>query len=461
MSGVNYSPNPSAEVDLSSYAFSGCTATRDTFVQPGSGNYSIKCVATGGSAMFVTHTITGLTIGQRYNASFFTYAATPFEIGCSVGVYPGITSKGASGYWVRPWVAFTAITTSVSLIIGSLTSNTAGDTMWVDLVKVTDGEFAGPYFDGTYPFSSWSGTAHLSASTCTAFAATSSSGSDASESPVVANGLCLQTYAWNISQKSGRYMLPGVRGTNTQVPGMRGSSFVRNRPVNTGMWTLTMWVLGAFPDGSIPQWGETRRIFDRNYNQILKSVMSVSAPISLAAWQDDGTVRTATGQLGGSTESNLQMGGRRGEITLVFEILEGAWQDAVSRTIVGTAGSHWSNDVLDLSSLDGGSAPIDNSLITVHGPITNPRIFDPITNTWVQYNGTLGSSDSWVVDCAAFTSAVNGVGALINTQHYGHPRFLVIDPGTYGRKPSVTVTGSATGTNTNVTIQAARQHWGA
>lgn len=461
MSGVNYSPNPSAEVDLSNYSITGGTFSRDTFVQPGTGNYSIKCVATGGAPIVVTHTVPGLTVGSRYNASFFMNANAAFEVGCSVGAYPGITSKSAVNYWVRPWVAFTATSATITLTISSLTANHVGDILWIDLVKITDGEHAGPYFDGSYPFSSWAGAAHLSASTCSAFVTSLSSGSATSESPVVANGLCLQTHAWNISQKSGRYMLPGVRGSNTQVPGMRGSSFVRNRPVNTGMWTLTMWVLGAFPDGSIPAWGESRRVFDRNFEQLVKSVMSVSAAISLNVWQDDGSVRTASGMIGGSTDSNLTMGGRRGEITLVFEILEGTWQDALARSVVGTPGVGWSNQVMDLSALDGGSAPMDNAVITVNGPFTNPRVFDPITNTWVQYNGTLATGDTWVVDCGAWTSTVNGVGALINTQHYGHARFIVIDPGTYGRKPSIQVTGTGTGATSNITIKAARQHWGA
>jgi hypothetical protein len=461
MSGKNYSSNPSAEVDLSTFSASGCTMTRDSFAQPGTGNYSVKAVATGGSAMSVSQTISGLTVGQRYNASFFTYISGNFSVTSSVGLYPGTTSNNQYGFWVRPWVAFTATATTATLIIKSTTANVAGDTMWIDLIKVCDGEHVGPYFDGSYPYCTWTGGAGISPSTCSAFVKSQKSGDATSESPVLANGLNLETLAWNISQKSGRYQLPGVRGSNTSVPGMRGASFVRNRPVNTGMWTLTMWVLGCLPDGTIPSWGEGRRIFARNFEQLVKSVMSVSSPISLTAWQDDGSARVATGMIGGSTDSSLMMGGRRGEITLIFEILEGAWQDAVSRTITGVAGTHWSNDVLDLSALDGGSAPIDNSVVTVKGPITNPRIYDPVSQTWVQYNGALGSTDTWVVDSSQWNSTVNGVGVLTTTQHYGHPKFLVIDPGTFGRTPSVQVTGTGTGATTNVIITAARQHWGA
>lgn len=464
MSGINYSPNPSFEVDLSNWTFTGCTATRDLSAQPGTGKYTVKLVATGGAPIVATHTIPGLTVNNRYNFSYYmkAVATTPgdsFEVIASSSDTPGTSSSSSMGYFVRPWVAFTAHATSETITISSQKNNVAGDVLYLDLVKVCDGEFAGPYFDGDYPYGSWSGTAGVSASTNTAFSDSAFQGLVDSTTPILANGLCLQNYAWNISQKTGRYAIPGVRGSNTKVPGLRGASFVRNKPVDVGMWTLSMWILGCFPDGSVPPFGDQRLIFERNWAQLVQHMMSVSEPITLHAWQPDGSVRTAQGSIGGETSGDLQMGGRRAEITFIFEILEGAWADTLPYVQVGAAGAHWSNDTLSLDGLTGGSAPIEDSIITVTGPATNPRVTNQTTDTWVQYNGTLNAGDTWVVDCGQWTSQVNGTGVLTNTQHYGHPRFLVIDNGNNFNSPQVQMTASATGTGTNLQVSAARQHW--
>lgn len=463
MSGVNYSANPSFEVNLSGWTFSGCAAVRDLTAQPGTGSYTAKLVSTGGAPIQAAHTVSGLTPGNRYNFSYYSKAqpvsTTPFSVQGSSVDTPGTTSQGQQGYWTRQWVSFTAQAATVTLTIQSTTSNVAGDVLYLDLVKLCDGEFPGPYFDGSYPFTTWSGTPGLSSSTNSAFLDTSWQGLVESETAVVANGLCLQNHAWNISTKTGRYLIPGVRGSSTKTPGLRGSQFVRNRPVDSGLWTLSMWVLGCFPDGAIPAWGDSRRIFEKNIAQLFQHVMSVSAPIDLYAWQPDGSVRHAHGQIGGETDGTLQMGGRRAELTFIFEILEGAWADSVAYTKSGTPGAGWSNQSLVLDGLVGGSAPIENAVLTVHGPAANPRITDTTTGTWVQYNGTLGVNDVWTVDSGVWTSQVNSTGVLTNTQHYGHPRFLVIDNGNNFMAPQVTMTASGTGPLTNLTVSANRQHY--
>lgn len=462
MSGVNYSTNPSFEVDLSSWTFTNSTASRDASAQPGTGTYAAKLVASGGAPITATHTVSGLTAGNRYNFSYYAKVvpvAGTFSVRASSIDTPGTMSQGQQGYWTRQWVAFTAVASTVTITVQSTTNNLAGDVLYLDLVKLCDGEFPGPYFDGDYPFGAWGGTPGKSTSTNSAFLDSSWQGLVDAETAVVANGLCLQNWAWNVSSKTGRYLIPGVRGANTKTPGLRGSQFVRNRPVDSGLWTLSMWVLGCFPDGSIPAWGDSRRIFERNWAQLMQHLMSVSAPIDLYAWQPDGSARHAQGTIGGETEGTMQMGGRRAEASFIFEILEGAWADCVAYTKAGTPGAGWSNQILTLDGLVGGSAPIEDAIVTVHGPAINPRVTNAATGTWVQYNGTLAATDVWVADSGQWTSTVNGTGVLTNTQHFGHPRFLVIDNGNNFAPPQVQMTATGTGAATNLTVTANRQHY--
>lgn len=465
MSQMNLSPNPSFESNLSSTTFAGCTNSRVTTVAPGAGNYSAQMVATGGSAMSLSQTISGLTVGARYNASFYfnvTAAASSFVMKATVGAFPGITSGYNAGFWQRAWVAFTATATTATVVIQSTATNTSGDTVLVDRIKVTPGEFMGPYFDGNFPYSSWTGTTNNSTSTCTAFTSNIlNTGNWHSEEPIVANGLCLNNLAWNISKNTGILSIPAMRGENTTIPGRRGQTFVKNKPVDVGAFSLQMWVLGCMPDGTMPAYGEMRRLFDYNYNQLVQNIMSTTSVIKFVVWQTDGTARTASGTIGSVVTPEMTAGSRRAELSISFDILEGVWADVLSTSITGTAGAHWSNDIMLLNQLAGGTAPIEDSVITITGPITNPRITDAVSGTWVQYNGTLSSSDSLVIDCGQWTSKLNGVSVLSNTQHYGHNRFLVIDNGGLNRVPQFTMTGTSTGTGTNINVVAARQHWAA
>lgn len=466
MSGNNYSPNPSFEVNLSGTTFTNCAGSQAAFASPGSGNYSAEMIASGGTEMYMSQTISGLTSGNRYNASFYYYVnavTATFSMQGIAGSYQGIRKQPNYGVWNRAWVAFTATATTQVISFQSSSINATGDTVYVDRIKVTDGDWMGAYFDGSYPYASWSGSANVSTSVCNIFAKSQTTGMFSQvENPIVANGLCLNTYAWNISNNSGRYTIPTFRGTNTTVPGQLGQTFVKNKPVDIGQYTLTMWILGSYVDGTIPQIGEAQRVFDYNFTQIMQSVMSTSIPIPLYAWQTDGSVRSCTGSLTAQVTTPTTMAGsRRMEITLVFDILQGVWADVLSTTTIGTPGGVWANNVLQMPGLVGGTVPIQNAVCTVHGPAINPRITDTNTGTWVQYNGTLGVNDVWIVDSGQWLSSVNSVSVLANTQHYGNPRFLLIDSGSIplGVSPQVTMTCTGASTNTNLSITANRQHW--
>lgn len=460
MGNHNFSPNPSFEVSVANTTFTGNTGTQQPVVQPGCGGFSARMVATGGSAMSASQTIAGLTVGQVYCASFYgKITVGNFKLGATINSVSSPGTVATTSYFGRAWVTFTATATSHTLAIASTTSNSSGDTAYIDRIMVTEGPLPGPYFDGSSPFASWNGTSGLSASTSTAFVTGDTTYAPTESEVILANGWNMNSLAFNIVAKTGRYAIPAVRGDNIVVPGERGQTFVPNKPVDMGQWTLTMWVLGCMPDGTVPIWAEQRRIFERNYAQLLQQVTPQAAPVTLHVWQADGSIRTATAVLDGATDPTLMMGGRRAEIALLFDVLPGVWADYLSYTTVGTAGSGWSNQALSLPQLAGGTAPIEDSIITVQGPITNPKITDPVTGTWVQYTGSLISTDTWVVDCGAWTSKKNGSSVLTSTSHFGHPRFVVIDPGSIGRVPSLTLTGTGTNTTTNLTVQAKRQHW--
>lgn len=464
MANINLVTNPSFETNTTSWSATNASIARDlTVVTPSTGTASLKVTATAAAVVTLSYTVTGLTIGKNYTASFYgkiQALTTDFSIIptiTGVNAVASVPMRTGDGF-VRRYMGFTATATSHTFVIKSETALAIGDIFWVDLVQINQDTLL-PYFDGSYPYSSWSGTANASTSSNTAFAS-SLAGSVTTDEVVVVNGFCLNTLAWNITTKTGRGTLPSTRGDDFTFPGQTGRIFVPNKPLDSGQYNLSMFVLGAYPDGSMPQFNAMRVMLVKNVEQIIQSCYSQSAPVTLYSWQPNGAVRVTTGTLVGSSgmDMNLFMAGRRAELSLVFDILPGVWSDYTTTTLTGTAGTGWSNQTLTLTALAGGTAPIEDSVVTVSGPITNPIVSNAATGTTVKFTGTVPTGQNWVIDSGAWTTKLNGVSVLSTTTHTGHPRFVVIDPGTAFAAPNLTLSGSATGASTNLSVTAARKH---
>jgi len=460
--GTNYITNPSFGLG----ATTGWTITNGAInvdaanPQPGTSPYCGIILSTGG-VLTVAQDSAGLTVGQRYTATMF-YKIIPASwwdtnnctlVG-SVAGKVGTRIKTVPGDWQRARVSFTAASATQTISFVSTASVAGGSYVYVDRMMVNDGELADPYFDGGYPGCQWTGAAQASTSICPAL----QNYQTTSEEPIIVGGLCLNTDAWNVINRTGRLSIPTLRGANTAVPGQSGRTFVANRPYEPGIWAIGMWVLGMTADGVIPAQGDSRRLFEKNLARLQQSMAKSWQPVTIVAWQADGAARTAQAVLSGQTDGASMMGGMRGEIAFVFEVLDGWWSDAIRSTAVGAAGSWWANLGLSLPGLVGATAPIEDALVTVHGPAVNPRVTSD-SGVWVQLNHTLGVNDTWIVDSGAWTSTLNGVSNLTDVTHGGHSRFLVIPPAELLATPKVTMTTSGTGANTNLSLTAARAHW--
>ena len=462
MANVNLVTNPSFEVNTTGWTFTGATGSRDTYphVVMGSRSGSAKLVATGGAPMTAATTVSGLTVGANYTVSFYgkISGASNFSVVADVnGHVVGQRPFVSGDTFGRRVMGFKATATTATVTITTEINNVAGDTLWLDNVMVNQDTLL-PYFDGSYPYSSWTGTAHASTSTNSVFA-TSLAGYVTTDEVIVVNGLCLNTMAWNVTSKTGRFTVPVSRGEDITVPSATGRTFVPNKPLDAGLFTLSMFVLGCLPDGTIPP--DNQSEFVKNFEQILRQCFNPHAPLTIYNWKPNGSVRMAKGTLIGADNAidpTMYMGGARGEMVLPFEILSGVWSDFFTTSIQGTPSASWSNQTLSLTPLADGTAYIEDAVITVTGPITNPVVSNSVTNTSVTLTGSVPAGQTWTIDCGAWTSVVNGSSVLQNTTHSGHSRFLLIDAGSLSGPPSVTLSGSGTTTATNLSITAARKH---
>ncbi len=466
MGNVNLVANPSFETNTTGWSATNATIGQDTapHVVQGTGAFSLRVTAGATVApSSANYTVTGLTVGKNYTVSFYVKiqaSAANFSVVPSVaGVFTSQQPLRSGDNFVRRFIGFQATATSVVISLTTETNIPMNDIFWVDRVMVTEDGLM-PYFDGSYPFTTWTGTAHASTSTNSIFTNALVGPNPTTDEVVVVNGYCLNNLAWNITTKNGRYSVPGTRGDDYTLPGVSGKVFVPNKPLDTGLFTLSMFVLGAYPDGSIPPAPAQRMALQHNLEQIFRQCFSTSYLVTLYQWHPSGAVRVSQGTMAGSSANDVSMfmGGRRAELSLAFEIMSGVWTDYLPATVAGTPSASWSNQTLSLTALRGGTANIEDSVVTVTGPITNPIVSNTATGTSVKYTGTVPSGQTWVIDSGQYTSKVNGTSILSNTTHSGHARFLVIDSGDAFNPPTVTLTGSGTSSVTNLSVTATRKH---
>lgn len=277
------------------------------------------------------------------------------------------------------------------------------------------------------------------------------------------DGLSLRGMGFGAATRTGRYSLPARRGENTVLPGSSGALFAPNKPYEEGVGALALWAIGATTDSNgrlvIPNtFALQRAAFEENMNKIMRLFTRGHKLSLIRAAQPDGTVRRAYVEWREWSEPEVQAGGTRAEWAIAYTIPTTWWEDEAVTT-QSTGANATLPKVLDMTSFSGMTGVIEDAVITVAGPISTPRVTDLETGAYVQYGGTVPNGQTWVVDCAAVTSKVNGVSVMSDTTHVGGYKLLSI-PNCYGvnDRPSLRLSGGGSGLATNLTVSA-RKKW--
>jgi hypothetical protein len=108
---------------------------------------------------------------------------------------------------------------------------------------------------------------------------------------------------------------------------------------------------------------------------------------------------------------------------------------------------------------------MEEHIIVVSGPATNPRITDPATGSWVQYNGTIATGTDWQVDATNYTSRTGssllftiggGTNAIaLTSQGGGGQRLMALQPRAGG--PQLTLTCTSPGAGTQIRARGRRK----
>lgn len=286
--------------------------------------------------------------------------------------------------------------------------------------------------------------------------------------PWTVNGTRLDTLANNIETKDGWVNISGHRGANAVVPGRHGEIWTPNKRHEPGSVVLSMWVSHTDANGSLVgsdpyfQWRKNFdalvALFDSNYG-----LLDVRQQYGPSAVTD---VRQAFCEVDAVITPEF-FGNQFGKFKVGLLIPDVFWQDVATQdfsspTNAGALATH------SVSTLTGLTAPVEDAIVQVIGPITNPKVIDMRTGHYVQLNFTVPSGQTWEFDCDKWTSVVGTNPAFAGTgtnktdvtvsSGIHDPRLFAIAPSVaLATAPTVRLEGTGNGTLTQLKIRARRK----
>lgn len=233
---------------------------------------------------------------------------------------------------------------------------------------------------------------------------------------VVKNGVetRLDTLAFGIQTKSGVHGMPGLKSPAVQIPGRTGDVYYRGRRRGPGAVYLSMYVQECDEDGFVP--ADAYPKFLENIDSLFSLFNTRFSQIAIREYIDpvsEGNLnafnyREAICEVEMSIAPELR-GRYWGQLVVECKINDGSWREKTVNTInVGAAvGTH------NLTALAGSTEDIEDAILSLTGPITNPKITDPLTGHYIQLNQTVAAGTQWVIDCRTWASVI-GTGLNFN-----------------------------------------------
>lgn len=282
----------------------------------------------------------------------------------------------------------------------------------------------------------------------------------------------LDTLAYNISTKNGIVAMSGLRGSAVIVPGRHGSLYRAGKKREEGMFILSMWAHHGNTDGvagadKYATWRSNMdtllRLFDTSRAQILirEYITSLSSPG--AALPSTG-YRQALCEVRGAIDPEV-IGKTFGKFNVACVINDVFWEGDTVLTYTSPTGAS-AIATHTITTFDGSTAPIEDSIIVVDGPITDPTITDILSGHQLKLVGTVAAGQQWQVDSGRFRSntgaslefnTTGGTSAVANTVVTGiyAPRYfgLTTDTGV----TQVSLAGTAVAAATRLRIQARKK----
>ncbi len=281
---------------------------------------------------------------------------------------------------------------------------------------------------------------------------------------VTVDGLVLNTLAYNISTRAGRYTTPDVRTKNIELPGRHGTLNVPGKKFQQGVFTLSMWIRGANQDGSIPSTAIQGKLFRENLDLLMQLFTRRTGLLNIQQVMPDGTVRQCFGEVLAIVDPTSNSTQPMATYTVAITVPACFWQDVSTVTYTSPA-ALGASQILTLQPFLGATAPMEDLVWTIVGAATNAKIqalessVALAVDTWMQYTGTIPTTKQLIVDTSAWSVAGSSgfVPSTANLVHSGSASFMSVQPGLLNTAPQVLFTAASTDANTQVIVTGRRK----
>lgn len=274
---------------------------------------------------------------------------------------------------------------------------------------------------------------------------------------ITVDGVDLKTFCWNIETLGATLRTAPRRGANAIVAGRSGSIHRRFKPLDEARYVWPMWVLGCDSDGNIPGGSTARREFFKRVDELTRLLMKEHGLLDVRHTLPDGTVRQAFLEVQALIDyATAGVGQPKGLLSVELVNPASVWQEVTLQSITDNATPY----VLDFGS--GATASLEDAIITLTGPITNPIITDTFAgDAFLSYAKTIAAGTTVTFNAGTGQITQTGghvIDATLLTMQNTNGRLarFIADPVAGGYR--CTVTGSGTTGATSVQIQYRRKY---
>lgn len=222
---------------------------------------------------------------------------------------------------------------------------------------------------------------------------------------------------WAIIELDNTLDMPGVAGNNTRVPLREGRAHVK-KYFDERFLTLGMVVYGVNPIELQSIQDTLKQLFGRRNQQLLEQRMP-----DFSIRQALATVYSTSqrGALGYSSIYPVESGRFTVDFLIPSVFLRSDIQTAPAATLVDASPKNF-------TITNVGTADDKSSIITMVGPLTNPKLTNNTNGVFVSFTGVLTAGQILIIDTGNYTAAISGANQLDNISHSGDSYFMVLDP---------------------------------
>lgn len=272
----------------------------------------------------------------------------------------------------------------------------------------------------------------------------------ATESWVI-DGKNLSNQQYKIAMYEGMDDGPAVMGDNIDIP-FRAGSVWTPKSFGEAKRTLTILLLNRDPSTGIPPAAQDaqRALVDTALDDLMKLFGQRHRLLTIVRTLSGGAVRQGYAEVVDTISPN-QLAVNSAAFVVGLKFPQPFWEDQADQTYNAPVPAVTATTYTP-AAFAAATAPMEDLVVTITGPCTNPKLLDVASGYYFQYNGSLTGGQTMVVNSKLWT--VTGTGgfspSMANFVHTGGRLFSLTPDYINGAQVIMTFTGGSGATTFSI-----------